>query len=258
MDRMLYVELKNKIRENGAVVYYPHNINEIWKIFRSAGLEKLKKPNLVVAGISPQCGKFTTQLRIKQVLQNEGYKVGWISTEPQGELFGANCFFPFGFEKSEFILEIWPVILHSLLFGIEKIIEPDIIISGHQSGLVPESRKFSIKENLDSLHYIASVRPDAVVCSVNPAYDLDFINRMVVTIRTIFQIPILFFTLSKKKIIPTKTETGGIYFKNEMLNGEEWQKKADLIQNKYNLPVLDALDEKYNQKIINSISNYFG
>lgn len=258
-DKIQYIELKNIINEGQANLYYPADIGIVHKIIKKVGVtEQLKTPNLAVVGVSAGSGKFTTQLKLKQVLQNSGYHVSWLSTEPQGELFGATVNFPLGFENTDLVIGSWPYFLNSVLFGIEQIYQPDIIITGHRGSLIPRRRKFFLKDNLNSLNFIASVQPDAVVCAVNAELSGDYLDRVVSTITTLFQLPILFFTLSKKKTATNKVATDKNNFDDQLLDDDEWNRTADSIRDRYKLPVVDPLNISHDSTIMESVEHYFG
>jgi len=257
LDKLLYFEIKNRVRNKDSVVYFPNDVTSIFNIAKTNIINKIKIPNLTVIGVTPQSGKFTTQLLIKRALEGCGFSVGWLSTEPQGELFGADFCFPIGLEVSELSIGNWPYFLNSILRGIEIYKKPDIIISGHQSGFIPQNKNKFDKDTLQSVNFLASAQPDAVICAINPAYSMEHLDRVVTTIMTVFQLPILFFTLSSRKIKPQQTETRNVYLKNESLNSDEWDKIANLIKEKYNIPVIDPLNESQTQIAIESISEFF-
>lgn len=67
------------------------------RVMQFRHLPKVRVPVMAVMGTSNRQGKFTAQLRLKDILKREGYAVSHISTEPQGELFGADFSFPYGY-----------------------------------------------------------------------------------------------------------------------------------------------------------------
>jgi len=256
-DKMLYLELKNRLKDYSSVIYYPNNFTELIDLTRLLEFDKIKLPNLSVVGVTPQSGKFTTQLVIKQTLEKEGYKTAWLSTEPQGELFGADVCMPVGGEINSMTIGPWPYFLPAIVSGLEKFKKADIFISGHQSGLVQQYKNYFQQDTLNSINFLASIRADGVICAVNPAYACDQLDRVVTTLESLFQLPVLFFTLSRKMIKPQQVNSGGIHIKNKMLNDEEWQKIADDIYERYNVPVIDPLREEHKHIILEQITNFF-
>jgi hypothetical protein len=257
LDTLLYFELRNRVKNKDSVIYFPNDVGSVYNIAKTNILGKIKVPNITVVGITPQSGKFTTQLMVKKVLEGCGYSVGWLSTEPQGELFGADFCFPIGLEATELSLGNWPFLLNSLFRGIEDYKKPDIIISGHQSGFMPHNKdKFRI-DTLRSINFLAASQPDSIICAVNPAYSLEQLDRVVTAIKTVFQLPILFFALSKRKIQAQQTRTKSLYLKNETLSDNEWLELAKIIEEKYNVPVIDPLNETHYKIVTASICNFF-
>ncbi|NOU18124.1 MAG: S8 family serine peptidase [Bacteroidales bacterium] len=256
-DKLLYLELKNKLKDYPATIYYPNDFTTLMDLTKLLNFDSITIPSLSVVGVTPQSGKFTTQLTIKKVLEKEGYSIGWLSTEPQGELFGADLCLPIGGEINSLTLGSWPYFLSSMISGIEKYKKPDIFLTGHQSGLVQQYKQHFQIDTLNSINFLASAQPDAVVCAINPAYAADQLERVVIILKNLFQLPILFFTLSKRSISPQKMNSESIHLKNEMLDENEWKRLADEISNKYGLPVIDPLDESQNHIIVERITNFF-
>ena len=209
-------------------------------------------------GTNIKQGKFTSQLRIKRVLENEGYKVGWLSTEPQGELFGANCSFPYGFNGSVKIdLDNWPCTLSCAIKGIELASNPDIIITGHQSGLLPYIRANFLRNKLNHLMFLAGVQPDAAACVVSPEDSLDLVKDVAGVVKHLFRIPILFLILAPDKRTPTRLEHGGTYIRTDRLSEGQWTKRASELESALGLPVVNALTEEHGGKMLSSIETYF-
>jgi hypothetical protein len=108
------------------------------------------------------------------------------------------------------------------------------------------------------LNFIASIQPDAVVCAVNAEFSGAYLDRVVSTITTLFQLPILFFTLSKKKALTKKAVVDQNSYEEQLLDDDEWSRIADSIRNRYKLPVIDPLNLSHDGTIMESIENYFG
>lgn len=257
-DSHLYNELKNRVEGTGCIVYHPDNSVDIFrKISKAFKFKKLKKPNITVVGVSPRSGKFTTQLKIKQLLEKKGYSVGWLATEPQSELFDCDHCFPIGEEISQLTIGSWPYYLKTMLSVIEQYKKPDIILSGHQSTLVHSGRNPFSNDTLRSINFLSSVEPDAVVCSVNPAYAGERLDKVIKVLDAVYDIPVLFFSLSRKYIKPKLMDSGMIFLTEEIISDEEWGGIADDIRQRYNKEVVDPLDESFAGVITDSICNFF-
>ena len=165
--------------------------------------------------------------------------------------------FPIGADLGSSTMGAWPVIVSSIINGIELIKNPDIFITGHQSGFVRAEKNPFYQDSILSLNFIASVNPDAFVCSVNPAYTNKKVEQIVSIIKNIFQKEILFFTLSKRKIEPKVDDRGSIYLTNELIDDQEWHEIAAQLYDNYNIPVVDPLDNSHAGTIADLIVNFF-
>ncbi|NVO08822.1 MAG: S8 family serine peptidase [Bacteroidales bacterium] len=222
-------------------------------------LGNVEKPVLAVISSTSQAGKFTVQLKIKSVLNKTGYKVGWLSTEPQGELFGADFCFPYGFKGTVKVnYSEWNRLLHSIIKGIEYYKNPDIIISGHQSGLLKDSKLFVKDDILKNFSFLSGIQPDAFVLALNSDDTLEYIERIVNVITNFHQRPILFISLSsiKKNIIFSNNNLPPIINKS-FTEEEEWLTIADRIYNKFKIPVVNIIEEKFDSTIVNGIEQFF-
>ena len=216
-------------------------------------LGKIKKPVLGVVGTSSKTGKFSIQLKARQLLTEKGYSVGWLSTEPQGELFGADFSFPYGYSPSvELSVSTWTTFVRGIIKGIEYTRKPNIIISGHQSGLfVADSCQ------LNNFAFIAGVAPDAVICSITVNDSMEYIERMVYSMRYFYNIPILFLVLSEIRRDWIKDESGQIIVQERLCEKEEWNVYAERINAKFNIPVLNAYDSSHDDLFCNKIIDFY-
>ena len=255
-------QISNKIikRKKKGIIYAPKIDQKDADAIKSLqSLGKIKKPVFAIIGTNTRQGKFTSQLRIKQIMEEEGYKIGWLSTEPQGELLGANFSFPYGFGSSMKIsLDEWTTVLYCSIKGIEVASNADLILAGHQGGLLPHTRTEFLKERLRGLMFLSGVQPDAVACVINPEDPLDFVKNIVEVVRNLFRIPVLFLILNPEKRTPSRLKNGGTYLRIDRLDEEEWATHANTFKEKLNLPVVNVLKENHRPIILSSIENYFG
>ena len=216
---------------------------------------KITKPVLGVLGSSPRVGKFTCQLYLKNELEKVGYKVGWLSTESQGYYFGADYCFPFGVNGSnDQYIKAWGSIISSIMFSIEKRVEPDILISGHQSGLIPFTKDHITIDKIRNLAFLSGLKPDAVICIFSMEDEADHIDRIIKSIEYYFSIPIICLILNPMKRIffNNRSDLPPLYT-TEISNQNEWDKKASEITSKTKYKVFGL-----NDKFVNQVINYFG
>lgn len=260
-DKTLLKEIigRNKSRNNSNHYYCPiiHEDNA-YEINSLHTLGRVNKPVLAVISTSRSIGKFSTQLKIKRILQNEGYKTGWLTTEPQGILFGANYTFPYGYRSTvEINADGWPGYLYHLMKGIEEFEKPDILVTGHQGGMIPIAKNFVFNSNIHNLLFLSGIQADAFICMISPVDDIEIINRVWEVSKNLFQVPILFFVLPRIGKKMTSSKTGVPMSTTVELSDDEWQKMAEKLNTKFNVPVVDTFNNEYNQTILDSIENFF-
>jgi len=221
-------------------------------------LGKTKTPILAVAGTSSKCGKFSIQLKIRELLTREGYTVGWLSTEPQGELFGADFSFPYGFSSAVSIpADNWINTIPGIMKGIEMTSKPHIIISGHQSWFLPFSKQLSGDARINNVAFMYGVMPDALICSVSSHDTFEYIERNLNTMKYCYQTPVLFLALSELVKEAYKDKEGNIMVQSKIMSEEEWEENAYKLQKAFNLPVYNVYSEKHNDLILNKIQCFY-
>lgn len=166
-------------------VYIPGIWRDKYSSNKFGKLYKVFSPVLGVAGTSSQQGKFTLQLRLRELFASEGYTVGQLSSEPEGELFGMDCVFPYGY-ASNLNITGYDVIEHvnALIHQID-VKCPDIILVGSQSGVCTVSYNHLSTYGIDSMHFMLGAKPDAVVLCINYHDTLDIIQRSISYIQSL-------------------------------------------------------------------------
>jgi len=254
--------LEKKIKEIAKKFDYKGNIiipkvdDFLFKdVMKLRFLPTLKTPVLAVIGTSNKQGKITTQLRLKEILEREGYKVALISTEPQGELLGACFSFPFGFNSTvEIKREDWSVFLRILLRAIQEFLKPDIILTGTQGCFIPRMARNNLwGSELDPLEYIHGVLPDAFVCVINPEDDIKLINSMVTTAVAFTKSKPLFYTLN-----PMERNYDRQEFNNtRILDDKEYDEKLSFFSQQLNSEVFNIMDTSKDEIFIKFIQDFY-
>jgi hypothetical protein len=242
-----------KILYNSNIVTYCPGIKsqdyEALKVFKF--LPEVKSPVMAVIGTSSKQGKFTSQLKILEIMLNEGYNVSFLSTEPQGELLSASFSFPYGYLSSVNIgSNRWIDILEMILKGIQFINTPDFIITGIQSGLIPRvfNSNDCYKSALNSLTFLCGIRPDIFICAINPDDQIEDIVNTIETAKIFTGAKFLFCVLSP--FIRTDND-GNEFFKK--LSKVEFNNVRENIILKLNIPVIDIMDKSNNSFILDII-----
>jgi len=232
----------------------------IKKIKQFSHLPDINVPVLAVIGTSSRQGKFTTQIRVREIIQNKGYKVSLISTEPQGVLFDAAFTFPYGY-NSNIVLPLteWHRELETIFRGVQHFNKPNIILTGIQGGVLPRKAvKQSLKAGsiLSSMHYLTSVAPDAVFCSVNPTDSVEHIQQTIETVYNFCKSPCLLCMMTP--LTREFEENGGISLKKYRLLGyEEMKDRMDNLSSELGIPVINVMDTQSEMTIISAIEDFF-
>lgn len=209
-------------------------------------------PTVCVVGTNSKQGKFTTQLKIKKVLEKENYKVSLISTEPQGCILGADSVFPFGHKSSVKVeAEEWYHIINGLKNYSKQKYRPDIIITGIQSGILPKYPVY-VNKLPEKLIYTNAFYPDAIICTISPDDTIEFIKRTVAAVKSFNYCEVLFYCLTPWTVKHEK----GITLKTK-LSREEYDKKRCFFSENLDKPVIDIKNDENNAVIIKQIQNYF-
>jgi hypothetical protein len=250
-----YIE-KNKCDFHGNV-YCPEITEKIMQeILCFRDLEKIKTPVIAVVGTSNKQGKFTTQLRIKEILTKEGYQVSHLSTEPQSELLGADFTFPIGFNSTVKIpLTTWDITLNSLVKAIAFYAKPHIIISGTQGWVIPLNR--SLHNALNILHFLNGIQPDGLVCAINPNDTLEVIQQNVQVVQSITKAQVLFYTITPWERTLHQTQTGNKIMVKNLLYGDELQQRVDYYTDLLQAPVMNIKDGNSDKRVLYIIENFF-
>ena len=160
-------------------IYTPSVFRNRYSTNKFGRLYDVYSPVLAVVGTSSQQGKFTLQLRLRELFLNDQYDIRQLSTEPNGELFGMDATFPYGYFGAVDLRDLETVEYVNYLMHTLDQKNPDIILAGAQSGLCTLSFNNLTTYNLESIKYVLGVKPDAVVLCVNYHDTMDMIVRSI-------------------------------------------------------------------------------
>lgn len=216
-------------------------------------------PMLCVLGTSNRQGKFTTQLRIKGILEQEGYRIGFLSTEPQGELFGATQSFPYGYRGTVSLdKKKWSYYLRILTKCIQLYLEPHLILTGTQGTAIPRGKSRKLLGNeTDTLDYVIGVNPDAFVCAINPQDTISHIKDTCETFRIYCGAEPLFFVMTPWMREFQKLNNGRTMARHRFLDDEEKNTKIRHFQEAIGKPVLDIMDKANDGTVLELIQEFF-
>lgn len=229
------------------------------RVMQFRHLPKVRVPVMAVMGTSNRQGKFTAQLRLKDILKREGYAVNHISTEPQGELFGADFSFPYGYNGTVSIgREEWSMFLRILLKGVQEYNDPHIILTGTQGMTVPRVRNQApLGNECDGLEFMFGVQPDALICAINPQDPIELVVNACQATRIFCGAEPLFFIMTPWMRDHTRSGNGRIVSRHRYLNKDEMKEKMDHFEEGLQKPVIDIMDENNDGLILEAIQDFF-
>lgn len=216
-------------------------------------------PVLGIFGTGPAQGKFTTQLCLRRWFNALGYKVAQIGTEHHSELFGFDFSFPIGYgsEASVHIpIELHIPLLESVIAMIDRN-NPDIIIVGAQSGVIPfDFQDKSALYTLPSIAFLLGTKPDAYVLVVNSIDHLDYITDSINVLKALGKGKIVALVFSDKKK-DIRSGFGRDIVIEEKMSEREISSTIKRLENRFNLPVAEVISQNGQAKIVNAVINFF-
>jgi hypothetical protein len=253
-----YIDEYIKDKNYSGKIYLPHingNIYVRFKYFEH--FKPTKTPVLCFIGTGSKTGKFTSQLKIKQLLKNQGYTVSHLSTEPQGELFGSVFSFPYGYNETiELDKQNWSPFIRSFIKAVEYFNKPHLLITGSQGWSFPPIVNFEPSgSEFDTLNFIFGVQPDAVICAINPNDSIEFIKQHTHYLNLFTRAKIIFYTITPW--INKIDNEDKIYNTIECLDKVQLNEKIAFFNKNLDAPVIDVMDFKNNTYITEAIENFF-
>ncbi len=154
-------------------------------------LYRISKPVVGIFGTSSRQGKFTLQLKLREILLKQGYNVGQIGTEPSAQLFGIDYCYPMGYNSSVYITGYDTIrYLNYIENDLCKQCK-DIIIVGSQSGTVPYDFGNISQYTIPQYELLMGANPDCVILCINPFDEIDYIKRTVNYIESIIDCKVI-------------------------------------------------------------------
>ena len=217
-------------------------------------LYQIKTPILAVLGTNKRQGKFTVQMQIRDILEENNVKVGQLSTEPLGIILGSDEILPSGYdsrftnETGSFMIQAYNKMLHRI-----DVKEYDIIITGAQSGFLPHTFFNTKQINIDYYPFLYGVIPDGVVLSVNHRDSIDYILKTIKTIENVISTKVILIAL-----YAFNTEVDNVInVKKELLSEEEISEFMRNVEEKTGISVVVSGDNRYDNKIFKEVVRYF-
>lgn len=250
-DAFLYEEYYKKFKEANLILECP----DLLVMRNSQGrLYQLKTPVLCVIGTNKKQGKFTLQMQIKNLLENNNVAVGMMGTEPNALLLGFDEVLPLGYDSiissknGTYIIEMLNFKMHLI-----DILEKDIIVTGGQSGFYPHIKFNSGHININQFAYLYGVQPDGIILSFTESDSTEYIQKAIKAIESVSEAKVFLMSLyafhtEKDYVIDTS---------KRLLTDEEISIQEKRIKKEIGLDMVVSGDFRYNDLLLKKIIEFY-
>lgn len=217
-------------------------------------LYRISKPVVGVFGTSSRQGKFTLQLKLREIMLRQGYNVGQIGTEPSSLLYGMDYVFPMGYHSSVYIKEFNTVQYINHIINDLCMKGKDIIIVGSQSGTIPYDTGNLAQYTIPQINFLLGTQPDCVVLCVNPFDSVEYIKRTVCFIESSVDC-----TVAALVVFPmnTREDWAEVYGYKEKLEDEKYFQIESILSEELCIPVFQLGIEKDMYELVEIVTDFF-
>ena len=259
LDPDFYGDLYDIAEKKGLRLAYPHIQREelAQAIQNFNALPPVDVPVLSVMGTSSQQGKFTLQLALRRRLIQKGYKVGQIGTEHHARLFGMDAAFPMGYASPlKLPFQHYIPYLDYKMREICQCTQPDIILTGSQSGTIPYHVQEHSTHCLSSLAFLLGVKPDACILVVNSIDGEEYIRDTIDGIRAVCKAPTILLAMGdhEKHI---RTAYGRSMITPKKMAQAQIDQHLKKLQDTFCVPAIEILSETGQQRLVETVIQYF-
>ncbi len=259
LDPTVYGDLYDTADKKGLRLAYPHiHREEITQAIQNFNtLPPVDVPVLSVMGTSSQQGKFTLQLALRRRLIKKGYKVGQIGTEHHSRLFGMDAAFPMGYASPlKLPFQHYIPYLDYKIREICQRTQPDIILTGSQSGTIPYHVQEHSTHCLSSLAFLLGVKPDACILVVNSIDAEEYIRDTIDGIRAVCKAPTILLAMGdhEKHI---RTAYGRSMITPKKMAQSQINCHLKKLEDNFCVPAIEILSETGQQRLVETVIQYF-
>ncbi|MCB1676407.1 MAG: S8 family serine peptidase [Halioglobus sp.] len=254
-----YPDLHELARRKGLHLSYPY-IGEahLQQVLGAAGsCGPVDVPVLGVFGTSAQQGKFTLQLALRRQLLARGYRVGQLGTEHHAALFGMDLAFPMGYAPAVSIpVHHYVPYLDGVLRLLCRQRQPDLILVGGQSGIMPYDLEAHSAQMVPALAFLLGTRPDACVLVVNSIDTDTYIQDTLDGLRALAKTPTLMLAMSdKEKHI--RAAYGRTFIRPRPLPGAEIERHLRRLEDRFGLPAIQITSDEGQRRMVDAVVAHF-
>ena len=259
LDPTVYGDLYELADKKGLRLAYPHVHREeiTHAIQHFHAFPPVDVPVLSVMGTSSQQGKFTLQLALRRKLIQKGYKVGQIGTEHHSRLFGMDAAFPMGYATPlKLPFQHYIPYLDYKIREICQRTQPDIILTGSQSGTIPYHVQEHSTHCLSSLAFLLGVKPDVCILVVNSIDTEEYIRDTIDGIRAVCKAPTILLAMGdREKHI--RTAYGRSMITPKKMAQSQIDRHLKKLQDTFCVPSIEILSETGQQRLVETVIQYF-
>ena len=262
VSRSAYPDIFKIAERKGLKIAFPFISSEELKEIppeRLSAPKTIDVPVVGVFGTSPQQGKFTTQLALRRMLLNRGYRIAQIGSEHQSELFEFDLTFPYGYASSVWIpMEAYVPYLDYKMWEVFQRKKPDILIVGAQSGTVPYDFSASPQTSytLPSLAFLFGTKPDAYILTVNSIDPDEYIQDTINTLEALGKGRTILLTMSdRQKQIRTWHGSSRVIL--QRTSPKEMSEKLKDLEARFGIPATEVVSPQGQEKLLNTVVEYF-
>lgn len=235
-------------------IFYPKIDENNLPPKRCGMLYRISKPVVGVFGTSSKQGKFTLQLKLRELLLSKGYNVGQIGTEPSALLYQMDYCFPMGYNSSVYIKEFDTIRYLNYIMNDLCSKNKDIILVGSQSGTIPYDTGNIIQYTTPQFNFLLGTQPDCVILCVNPFDNIDYIHRTINFIESIINARVISIV-----IFPMDLREGlqGILGSKIRITDTKYNKIKNIFESRFKIPIFKLGSESDMDCLIEELINYF-
>ncbi|RGF50593.1 DUF1611 domain-containing protein [Eubacterium sp. AF36-5BH] len=211
---------------------------------------KSTKPVIGVFGTTSQIGKFTMQLRMKEIFEKRKIKVFHLSTEHQAYLLGADVVLPDGYDS----IENANISYNDKMKFLRKAItyseinsDCDMVLEGTQAGILPS--ELYMWDFMFNGSFLDATKPDLGVLAVNPLGNKEIIRDTIDVLRAGFRCKTIALTFPDKLY---KKNKYGISVKSK-ISFEEQVEIARKMSEEFGVMSGCIMDDEFVKEVVDEI-----
>lgn len=235
-------------------IFCPKVVDQNLPLNRFGMLYRISKPVVGVFGTSSRQGKFTLQLKIRQILLKNGYDVGQIGTEPTSLLYGMDYVYPMGYNSTVEISGFDSIRYLNNIVNELCMRKKDIIIVGSQSGTIPYDTGNIVQYTIPQIDFLLGTCPDCVVLCINPFDNMDYIKRTIAFIESVIDSKVIAVV-----VFPVTIDASwqGHFGKKKEITSEEFQSLKVTLENETNISVYRLGREEDMIRLVELVTDFF-